>query len=337
MNHIREAFKVWPPKAPYTEYPSGVIINTDVVRDFESGIRNIKDGVVQLIAQDPPYYNTDQSWDTEVILTAQWMRTEYWRVVDPPGVIALFGNEGYLLDMIMRISGFKASGAADMMREIRWLYSLLETKLITNGLTPSELTRYNKLKGELSLEMERTFRYLLVWDKCGSIAQQQHSKNRPVAECEYIGVFSRGTANHKSVAKLRMRYYLAGATSKGVHAQNGRVSKIMRERPGDVGKLTEEFTNVPGTVLRYPLDNATERPYHGLNSNKKPIKLMQRVISLYTLKGDLVLDPTAGSGSTPYAAMLSGRYFIAYEMDPEQYKDIKKLIEAPQMRKFGHG
>jgi site-specific DNA-methyltransferase (adenine-specific) len=38
---------------------------------------------------------------------------------------------------------------------------------------------------------------------------------------------------------------------------------------------------------------------------------------LYTFKGDLVLDPFLGSGSTAIAAAQTGRHFVGYETDPE--------------------
>ena len=52
-----------------------------------------------------------------------------------------------------------------------------------------------------------------------------------------------------------------------------------------------------------------------------PIELAQRVIRLYTDKGDLVLDPFLGSGTTALAAIQTGRNFIGIEM-MEKYADL---------------
>lgn len=47
-----------------------------------------------------------------------------------------------------------------------------------------------------------------------------------------------------------------------------------------------------------------------------PVELPRRLIELYTFRGDLVLDPFMGSGSTAVAAVQSGRHYVGYETEP---------------------
>jgi len=47
-----------------------------------------------------------------------------------------------------------------------------------------------------------------------------------------------------------------------------------------------------------------------------PVELPYRLIQLYTFKGDVVLDPFMGSGTTGLAALQAGRRFVGYESDP---------------------
>lgn len=50
---------------------------------------------------------------------------------------------------------------------------------------------------------------------------------------------------------------------------------------------------------------------------KKPLSLMERLIRIYTMKGDTVLDPYCGSGTTLEAAKKWDRHFIGIDIDPK--------------------
>ena len=53
----------------------------------------------------------------------------------------------------------------------------------------------------------------------------------------------------------------------------------------------------------------------GLHPTQKPIRLMQVLIELVTIQGQIILDPFAGSGSTLKAAQNLGRDFIGIEIE----------------------
>jgi hypothetical protein len=58
----------------------------------------------------------------------------------------------------------------------------------------------------------------------------------------------------------------------------------------------------------------------GKHSTEKPVALMEWLLKYYSKEGDVVLDPTMGSGSTGVACKNMNRNFIGIEMDPEIYE-----------------
>ena len=62
----------------------------------------------------------------------------------------------------------------------------------------------------------------------------------------------------------------------------------------------------------------------GKHSTEKPVQLMEWILKYYSKEGDLVLDPTMGSGSTGVACKNMNRKFIGFELD----KDIFKIAQG---------
>jgi DNA modification methylase len=57
-----------------------------------------------------------------------------------------------------------------------------------------------------------------------------------------------------------------------------------------------------------------------------PVALPARFTELYTYKGDLVLDPFMGSGTTAIAALRLGRHFVGYETSAEYLAAAEQRI-----------
>jgi len=65
----------------------------------------------------------------------------------------------------------------------------------------------------------------------------------------------------------------------------------------------------------------------GKHSTEKPVALMEWILKYYSKEGDVVLDPTMGSGSTGVACKNMNRNFIGIEKDPEIYEVAVNRIE----------
>lgn len=58
-----------------------------------------------------------------------------------------------------------------------------------------------------------------------------------------------------------------------------------------------------------------EEKKFGKHPTQKPLELLRRVVLSSTKKGDIILDPFAGSSTTGLAAVMSGRKFVGIDMD----------------------
>lgn len=79
---------------------------------------------------------------------------------------------------------------------------------------------------------------------------------------------------------------------------------------------------------RYPL-TVQEFPSNlrnGIHPTQKPVELFEYLIRTYSNEGDIILDNTAGSGTTAIAAINANRKWVCIEKDEEYYaKSIERL------------
>jgi site-specific DNA-methyltransferase (adenine-specific) len=67
-----------------------------------------------------------------------------------------------------------------------------------------------------------------------------------------------------------------------------------------------------------------------------PVELPERLIHLYTYRGDLVLDPFMGSGTTAVAAAQTGRHYVGYDTDPAYVERAKRRVAQARARDDAH-
>jgi len=67
--------------------------------------------------------------------------------------------------------------------------------------------------------------------------------------------------------------------------------------------------------------------YQKIHPTQKPVKLLEKLIRIFTDEGDVVIDPCAGSGSTLIAAENLGRKGYGFEIKKDFYKQANNWIE----------
>jgi site-specific DNA-methyltransferase (adenine-specific) len=70
-----------------------------------------------------------------------------------------------------------------------------------------------------------------------------------------------------------------------------------------------------------------------LHPTQRPVKLLKKLIEIFTDEGDVVIDPCAGSGSTLVAAIELDRKAYGFEIKRNFYKDAKNWIDETIQRK----
>jgi site-specific DNA-methyltransferase (adenine-specific) len=78
-------------------------------------------------------------------------------------------------------------------------------------------------------------------------------------------------------------------------------------------------------------DSETEK----IHPTQKPIKVLENIIEIFTDKGDVVIDPCAGSGSTLRAAIQKNRKAYGFEIKKDFFKLAKtKMLNNMQPKLF---
>lgn len=111
---------------------------------------------------------------------------------------------------------------------------------------------------------------------------------------------------------------LRDLTERVVIASKGRFDRALTARarqarglPAEATLFRDEFMEATTDVWELPAESATRVGHPA----PFPVELPERLIHLYTYRGDLVLDPFMGSGTTAVAAVRTGRHFAGYDTD----------------------
>jgi len=68
---------------------------------------------------------------------------------------------------------------------------------------------------------------------------------------------------------------------------------------------------------------------HGKHIAQKPLKLMELLVSLVTIEGQVILDPFMGSGTTCLAAKRLNRHYIGIDIDPQSVRTANERLDLP--------
>jgi DNA modification methylase len=132
---------------------------------------------------------------------------------------------------------------------------------------------------------------------------------------------------------------LRDLTERVVIASKGRFDRAVdqkeraaRDLPSVATTTADEFMDATLDVWELPPESAT-RVNHPAPF---PVELPLRLIDLYTYRGDVVLDPFMGSGTTAVAAVRAGRHYLGYDTE-EAYARAARERVADEVDALGGG
>jgi site-specific DNA-methyltransferase (adenine-specific) len=93
------------------------------------------------------------------------------------------------------------------------------------------------------------------------------------------------------------------------------------------GEWNGDFIKKPNMQMRSVWAVGTPKPDEkkfGKHPTQKPLELLKRIVLASTNKGDIVLDPFAGSSTTGIAAISNGRKFVGVDLEKDYLELSKK-------------
>ena len=185
------------------------------------------------------------------------------------------------------------------------------------------LTASQPFTSALVMSNPKLFKYEWIYQKAVG-SNFAALKYQPMKEHENILIFGKGTTNYYPIKEERKgsgkERQKAGYKNSKATAKTGQfIGGVM-----DATKRTNDYDE-----LRYPSSiqyfNNRDKD-RGMHPTQKPVLLFEYLIKTYTNEGELVLDNTAGSGTTAIACLNTKRQFIVMEKEQKYYEIIKKRV-----------
>ena len=176
-------------------------------------------------------------------------------------------------------------------------------------------TAQQPFTSELVISQKNLFKHELIWEKPNGTNPFQ-ANYMPMKKHESVVVFGRGKITYNPQMVEGTPYKWNGTRTKG------EAGGVVQLRPTPI---ENKGTRYPGSVLRFPQER-------GLHPTQKPVPLMEWIIKTYSNPGDVVLDPTMGSGTTGLATIRNGRDFIGIEGNEAYFKIAYERLMAEQQQ-----
>lgn len=187
----------------------------------------------------------------------------------------------------------------------------IEMGRVCKDSAPVVLTASEPFTSLLVTSNIKEFRHRWIWNKVKP-ASGLNAKNAPLRVSEDVLVFCKQRPLYNPIMVQKKRRAEKKCDSNGEAFGGARV-----ERYHDNKGL-----GYPKDILT--ISNADQR--NRIHPTQKPIELFEYLIRTYSNEGALVLDMTAGSGTTAIAAQRTGRRWVCIEKEEKYFSAAVERI-----------
>lgn len=168
----------------------------------------------------------------------------------------------------------------------------------------------DKFSAKLMLSNEKMHRYNIIWEKTTPTGHL-NAKRMPLRSHEDILIFYKKLPTYnpqKTTGHPRK-------VSTAKHKRNSKKTTNYGEHGLTSYDSTERY---PKSVWTF----ATDKQKQSLHPTQKPELLLEEIVKTYTNENDIVLDNTAGSGTTGFVCRKLKRHYIMIENKDIHYETI---------------
>jgi site-specific DNA-methyltransferase (adenine-specific) len=166
----------------------------------------------------------------------------------------------------------------------------------------------------------------------GDVASILQDRLRLLLRGEVIWVKARGATGSCAWGSFQSpaNPVLRDLSERVIVASKGRFDRALarRERfrkqlPSEASISRDEFLEATTDIWEIPPESASRVGHPA----PFPVELPERLIHLYTYRGDLVLDPFIGSGTTAIAALRTQRHYLGYDLEPGYVEQARARVK----------
>lgn len=158
--------------------------------------------------------------------------------------------------------------------------------------------------------------------------EQMHTLTQAAAKHGFVKSFPLIFIKHHSAQALKANMRVVGATEYALVLYRDRLPKF---RNGV--QVDENGKNIRGTghmVFNWFEWQKDGKDVPKIHPAQKPVKVIKKLIEIFTDEGDVVIDPCCGSGTTLRAARELGRSSYGFEIDRNFYTRAKNEMLGVQ-------